>query len=84
MSKEIYVGTTAVFFAITNALKLIPYGMLGLLKIGNLTTIVVLSPLCYVGVRIGVYLNRHFSEKWFNRLVYSILFLSGLQLVWAG
>jgi uncharacterized protein len=84
MPKEIYVGTTAVFFAITNALKLIPYGMLGLLKIGNLTTIILLAPLCYVGVKIGVYLNRHFSEKWFNRLVYIILFLSGVQLVWTG
>jgi hypothetical protein len=58
--------------------------MLGLLKVGNLVTIALLAPLCYVGVLLGVYLNRHFSEKWFNRLVYGILFLSGLQLVWAG
>ena len=36
LPKHIYVGTTAVFFAITNALKLIPYGLLGLLKPGML------------------------------------------------
>jgi uncharacterized protein len=82
--KNVYVGTTALFFTITNVLKLIPYGMLGLLKVGNLWTIALLSPLCYVGVRLGVYLNRRFSDVWFMRLVYTILLLSGIQLVWSG
>jgi uncharacterized membrane protein YfcA len=75
---------SAVFFAVTNALKLIPYGMLGLLKVGNIATITLLAPMCYGGVKIGVYLNRYFSDKWFNRLVYTLLFLSGIQLVWGG
>jgi len=84
MSKDIYVGTTAVFFAVTNVLKLLPYGLLGILKVGNIATIAVLSPLCYVGVRLGVYLNRHFNDKWFNILIYTILFFSGIQLIWVG
>lgn len=84
MPKDIYVGTNAVFFAVTNAVKLIPYGMLGLLKVGNIMTIALLAPMCYVGVRLGVYLNRHFNEKWFNRLIYTILFLSGVHLIWVG
>ena len=82
--KHIYVGTTAVFFAITNTVKLIPYGMLGLLKPGNLGAIVVLLPLTYVGVRLGVYLNRRVNDVWFMRLVYTILFFSGIQLVWSA
>jgi len=84
LPKHIYVGTTAVFFAITNALKLIPYGMLGLLKPSNVTTIALLAPLCYVGVRLGVYLNRRVSEVWFTRVVYTFLFLAGIQLLWTG
>jgi len=82
--KHIYVGTSAVFFAFTNAVKLIPYAALGLLKPANTTTVLLLSPLCYAGVLIGVYLNRRFSETWFLRLVYAILFLSALELIWTG
>jgi len=41
----------------------------------------VLSPLAYVGVVLGIWLNRRFSDRWFNRLVYGILFITGLQLV---
>ncbi|MCX8022820.1 MAG: sulfite exporter TauE/SafE family protein [Syntrophorhabdaceae bacterium] len=84
MPKDLYVGTTAVFFAVTNVLKLIPYSILGILKVGNIATIALLSPLCYVGVRLGVYLNRHFTERWFNVLIYTILFISGIQLIWVG
>ncbi len=83
-SKHIYVGTSAVFFAVTNALKLVPYSILGLLKSGNWPTIVLLAPLCYIGVKMGVYLNRRFNETWFARLVYAMLFLSGVQLIWMG
>ena len=81
---HLYVGTTVIFFAITNALKLLPYGSLGMLKVGNLTTIALLSPLTYVGVRLGLYLNGRFSQKWFDRVVYGVLFLSGLQLLGVG
>lgn len=83
-SKQIFVGTSAVFFAVTNAVKLIPYAGLGLLRSGNVTTVVLLAPLCYVGVRLGVYLNRRFSERWFTRLVYGALILSALELIWTG
>ncbi len=84
LQKHIYVGTNAVFFAITNAIKLIPYAMLGLLRPGNLATIAILAPLTYIGVRLGVYLNRRVNEVLFMRLVYVLLFLSGLQLLWSG
>jgi hypothetical protein len=30
---------------------------------------------------VGIYLNAHFTEVWFNRLVYSILLLTGVQLM---
>jgi hypothetical protein len=82
--KHIYVGTTAVVFALTNALKLIPYSVLGLLKAGNVPTIALLAPFCFAGVKIGVSLNRRFNETWFMRLVYTVLFLSGLELIWTG
>jgi uncharacterized membrane protein YfcA len=81
LPRDIFVGTSVVFFATINAIKLIPYASLGLLRVGNLTTILVLSPLAYVGVRIGIYLNRHFTDRWFNRLIYVVLLLTGIQLI---
>ena len=81
MPRELYVGTTVIFFAAINQIKLIPYFGLGLLRIGHLETIAILAPLSYVGVRLGIYLNRRFSEVWFNRLIYTVLLLTGVQLI---
>lgn len=81
LPRQVFVGTTVVFFTIVNLIKLIPYGYLGLLNIGNLTTILILSPLAYVGVRLGVYLNRQFTDQWFNRAIYVLLFFTGVQLI---
>lgn len=82
MPRELFVGTTVLLYALMNWIKLIPYAWLGLLRIGNLTTVLLLAPLAYVGVRLGMYLGHYFNDKWFNRLVYGLLFLTGLQLIW--
>ena len=81
LPREIFVGTNVIFFFTLNVVKLIPYSLLGLLQVGNLTTILVLAPLAIVGVQLGIFLNKRFSEKWFNRFVYAMLFLTGLELV---
>jgi uncharacterized protein len=81
LPRHLFVGTNVLFFALLNLVKLAPYAYLGLLRVGNITTILILAPLAYVGVRLGVYLNKRFTDRWFNRLVYSLLFLTGLELV---
>ena len=52
-----------------------------MLKVGNITTIALLSPLTYVGVQLGLYMNNRVSQRWFDRVVYAVLLLSGLQLL---
>ena len=81
LPRDLFVGTTVIFFAALNQIKLIPYYSLGLLKIGNLMTILLLAPLSYIGVRLGIYLKERFTDVWFNRVVYSVLFLAGVQLI---
>lgn len=81
LPRNIFVGTSAVFFMIVNAVKLIPYGFLGLLRLGNLTTTLLLLPLAFIGIRLGVWLNGRFSEAWFNRVVYIILAITSIQLI---
>jgi uncharacterized membrane protein YfcA len=81
LPQQIFVGTTVLFFTVVNATKLIPYGMLGLLKVGNVTTILLLAPFAYLGVRLGIFLNGRVSQTLFTRVVYTILFLTGIQLL---
>jgi len=81
LPRQIFVGTNVIFFFTLNVVKLIPYSLLGLLRVGNITTILLLAPLAYVGVWLGIFLNKRFSERWFIRLVYAMLFLTGLELV---
>jgi len=81
LPRDRYVGTTVLLFAGINLIKLIPYYFLGLLRLGNLGTILLLSPLAFVGVRLGIWLNQRFSNVWFTRLIYAFLFLTGLQLL---
>ncbi|MCA9970216.1 MAG: sulfite exporter TauE/SafE family protein [Anaerolineales bacterium] len=76
-----FVGTTVNFFALVNLIKLVPYARLGLLRVGNLSAVLLLAPLCFVGVWLGVWLNRRFTDTWFNRLVYALLLLTGIQLL---
>jgi uncharacterized membrane protein YfcA len=80
-SRQIFMGTTVVFITIINLVKLIPYAILGLLRPGNISTFLVLAPLVFVGIRLGVYLNERFSDLWFNRVIYALLFITGWQLV---
>jgi hypothetical protein len=81
LSRDLFVGTTVLFFTVVNLTKLIPYAALGLLEVGNVVTILILSPLCYIGVKLGLYLNRRFTDTWFNRVIYTLLLLTGIQLI---
>ena len=81
LPRDIFVGTTVIFFAAINQIKLIPYIGLDLLTVGHLGTIAILSPLSYVGVKLGIFLNGRFTDLWFNRIVYSVLLVTGIQLI---
>ena len=81
LSREFYVGTTVIVFTAVNAMKVPPYIWLDLYHVGNLATVAVLAPLTFVGVRLGIMLNRRFSDLWFNRVVYGILAATGVKLL---
>lgn len=84
LPRQLFAGTTVWFFTAVNLIKLVPYGALGLLRMGNLVTILLLAPVAFIGVRLGIYLNRNFDELWFSRVIYLFLFLTGLQLLTGG
>lgn len=84
LDKTIFVGTTVIFFTVVNYVKLLPYGMLGLLPIGNLATSLVLIPLAPIGIKLGLYLHDRVNTTLFFNLVYGFLLLTGGKLLWEG
>jgi uncharacterized membrane protein YfcA len=84
LNKELYAGTSVMFFATVNAIKLIPYGLLGQLSPANLSVSAVLLPLVPVGVFLGVWINRKLREDVFYAVVMTAIFLVGVRLIWDG
>ena len=81
LDKFSLIGTMAVWFAVVNYLKLIPYGLLGQFDLTNLATSLVLAPLAPIGVRLGyLFLNR-IETATLQRVLYVLLFLSGIKLI---
>jgi uncharacterized membrane protein YfcA len=84
LDKAVMVGTTVVFFAVINFVKLVPYTWLGLFDPANLATSAALSPLAPLGIWMGVWLMRRIPEGLFYRICYAILVVVGAKLLWDG
>jgi len=84
LDKSVMVGTTVIFLAITNFVKLVPYTLLGLFDRRNLLTSLVLLPLAPVGILLGVWLMRRLSETTFYRICYTLLLVVGAKLLYDG
>jgi uncharacterized protein len=84
LPKITLVGTTVLFFAIINFIKIIPYAWLGQLNAETLMTSLLLLPLAPIGVKIGVYLLHRVSERWFYWICYGCLLVVGIKLLLEG
>lgn len=84
MSKSLLAGTTIVFFALVNLLKVIPYVALGQLDSGAFYTALALMPLAPLGVAFGFYLHKKVSDKFFYWISYGFLLLAGIKLLIEG
>ncbi len=79
-----FTATMAFLFFVVNLSKWLPYAWLGLLDWRNLATSVVLLPLAPLGVWLGVRMARRINPRWFYRIIYVGMFLTGVKLVWDG
>jgi uncharacterized protein len=79
-----FVATTVFFFTVVNAVKLIPFALLGQLNFTNLGTALVLMPLAPVGVWLGVRVNRWISDVVFRRFTLGLMFILGCRLLFEG
>jgi uncharacterized protein len=84
LEKSLLMGTMAIFFAVVNVIKLVPYSLQGSFDHTNLITAAVLMPVAPVGVRLGFYLLHKVSEKTIYRICYFFLFIVGIKLLFDG
>jgi uncharacterized protein len=80
LEKTLLMGTFAVFFAVVNAVKVIPYAWMGLLDSTNLMTSLMLIPLAPIGVKLGYYLLHKIEQTTVYRLCYFFLAVAGVKL----
>lgn len=84
IDKLAYAGTTVVFFAILNAVKVLPYLALGQFTNTNLVASATLAPFAIAGVICGVWLVNKVAQTAFYAITYAAMLLIGAKLVWDG
>jgi uncharacterized protein len=84
LERDIFLGTTTLFFAILNWIKVPAYIALGQFTPNNLAIAAVLLPLAIVATIIGARLARSIAGPTFYKVVYVLMVLLGAKLVWDG
>lgn len=84
LDKQVFVGTSVIFFAVTNAVKLIPYFFMGQFDAANLETAAVLFPFAALTTVTGIWIVRVIDQSLFYGLSYLFVLLIGLKLTWDG
>ena len=80
----LFAGTAGIFFAVVNAVKLVPYYFLGQFTADNLMYSLVLVPLAPLGVMLGHYLVKRSSQSFYYSVVSICLVVIGVKLLWDG
>lgn len=84
LPRELLVGTTAVFFAAVNWIKVPGYLLLGQFTRANLLASAALMPLAFAATLAGVWLVRRVEAERFYVAIYALMLLVGAKLVWDG
>ena len=79
-----YTGASIRFFAIVNAVKVVPYLMLGALGRENLTISASLLPVALVSTVAGALVVKHLKAETFYPMTYGLALIAGLKLLWDG
>jgi uncharacterized membrane protein YfcA len=81
---KLYTATSVVFFAVVNAVKLIPYFALGELGTGNLIAAGALMPVAFLATVAGAAVVKRMRAEIFYPITYALVFLLSLKLIWDG
>jgi uncharacterized protein len=82
LDPKAYTGASVRFFALVNAIKVIPYVALGALDTKNLSISFTLLPVALVATMAGAVIVRRLKPEVFYPLAYGLGLLAALKLLW--
>jgi uncharacterized membrane protein YfcA len=82
LPRDALVGTTAIYFAIVNWVKVPAYLALGQFTHHNLMISAVLAPIAILSTMAGVKLVRKVSSERYEVIIYWLMILVGAKLIW--
>ncbi|WP_245242970.1 sulfite exporter TauE/SafE family protein [Pararhodobacter sp. SW119] len=84
LDPKVLTGTSVIFFAVVNTVKVAPYAALGFFDARTLLTAGVLLPVAVVAVLAGAAVVKRMRAEVFYPFMYATVALVGLRLVWDG
>lgn len=84
LDPKLYTGTSVLFFAVINAVKVVPYAALGLFDPSVLWSALAMLPVAMITVPIGAAVIRRMSPEQFYPFTYSMVAIVGVKLIWDG
>ncbi|MDO9248944.1 MAG: sulfite exporter TauE/SafE family protein [Phenylobacterium sp.] len=84
LARDVFIGTSAIFFAVVNWIKVPAYLALGQVTAQSLSTAAALLPLAIASTWAGVWLVRRVPGQAFYKVIYGLLVLVGAKLAWDG
>lgn len=82
LSRDVLIGTTAIFFAVLNWIKVPAYVALGQFTRENALATLALLPFALLGTLAGVLFVRRVPTERFYTLVYALMIAAGAKLLW--
>jgi len=84
LPKMVYIGTVTIYFAFVNAIKVVPFALLGEFTQSTLLIALMLMPLAIVANLCGIWIAKRIPEALFYRIAYILMFLVSLELIRSG
>jgi len=84
LERDVYVGTSAIFFAVVNWIKVPAYAALGQFTRDNAFATAVLLPVALLASLAGVKLVRRVPMERFYTIVYALMIVAGCKLLLDG
>ena len=84
LDKMTLVGTTLIFFAALNWMKLIAYSALGQFTLQTVLTSALLLPLAIATNFLGIWLVRRVPHETFYKIAYGLMFVISAELIRSG
>lgn len=81
LERDVLIGTSAVYFAAVNLIKVPAFAALGQFSAANLLTAAALLPVAIVSTLAGVWLVRRIEGESFYRIIYCLMIFVGVMLL---